>query len=190
MRPFVISSFVPAADGWRRNIWLALLVVVSVAFNVPFACATPFAALATVATMTLLWNEALIFMLAVWFANQAVGFVLLDYPQTADSFIWGGIIGCSALIATLVSRLVMLKFRKKSAALPSFLAVFLAAVITYELTMFLAALTPLGGLDGFTFAVIGRVVSINILALAGLYGLNKIASGMGLMIKPEKLLVR
>jgi hypothetical protein len=32
--------------GWRRPIWIALLVAASIAFSLGFACATPFAAFA------------------------------------------------------------------------------------------------------------------------------------------------
>lgn len=186
MQPFASSPFIPLAAGWRRTLWLALLVVSSVMFSLFFACATPFAAYATIAAMTLAWSDALIFMLTVWFANQLVGFALLDYPQTADSFIWGGVMGVSAVAATVVSRLTMLRLQNKAAALLSLSAVFLAAMVTYESAMFLAALTPLGGLDGFSLIVIGRVVSVNILALAGLYGLNRLATVMGFTIAPGK----
>ena len=39
--------------GWRRPIWIALLVAASIAFTLGFACATPFAAFAAAASLTM-----------------------------------------------------------------------------------------------------------------------------------------
>lgn len=80
----------PAASaGWRHLVWLGLLISASVAFSLGLACATPFAAFAAAAALTLSRRDALVLVTSVWFANQFVGFTVLDYPWTANSFAWG-----------------------------------------------------------------------------------------------------
>jgi hypothetical protein len=182
MQSFVTSPFVPLAAGWRRNIWLVLLVVGSLAFSLVFACATPFAALAVAASMTLPGGEALLLMLTVWLFNQLTGFLLLDYPQTENSFIWGGVMGVAAVAVTLVSRAVLFRLKLKLPVIVRIFAVFVAAVTAYEGVLLLAALTPLGGLEDFASDIVGRVVSVNFFALIGLVALNRLAAALGLAV--------
>src|SRR5437667_9327199 len=70
--------------SWRRAVWIALLVVASAAYSLAIACATPFAAFAAIAALTVPRRDALLLIGLVWFANQAVGFGMLHYPWTAD----------------------------------------------------------------------------------------------------------
>jgi hypothetical protein len=147
--------------------WIGLLAVASFIFNFFFACGSPFAALATIAAITLPAYDALVLMLFAWLANQLVGFGLLGYPQETTAFIWGGVMGVAAITSALAARFAV----KKS--LPIAL-IFLAALAVHQLSMLLAALTPLGGLDGFTFDVIGRVASVNLLGLVVFYILNRV----------------
>jgi hypothetical protein len=65
---------------WRRLLWLTVLVASSVAFSLGFACATPFAAFAAAAVLTLPRKDALLLMAAVWLANQAVGMAFSTIP--------------------------------------------------------------------------------------------------------------
>ena len=176
----------PLLSGWRRNVWLGFLIIASMASNFVFACATPFAALATVSVMTLALNEALCFMLMVWLANQLVGFSFLGYPHTLDSLLWGAAIGAGAMAATLVARMTVV--RCKAIGHEFRLAiVFAAAFVAYELMLVLAALTPLGGLNEFTFQILWQVFSVDAVALMVLCGLNRLACALGLAALPEKL---
>ncbi len=60
--------------GWGHQLWLALLVAASAAFSFVFACATPFAAFAAAAALTLSRRDALRLTVAVWLANQVLGY--------------------------------------------------------------------------------------------------------------------
>jgi hypothetical protein len=78
-----------ASVGWRHLVWLGLLISASVAFSLGLACATPFAAFAAAAALTLSRRDALVLVTSVWFANQLVGFTVLHFPWTANTFAWG-----------------------------------------------------------------------------------------------------
>src|SRR5215510_1160511 len=84
---------------WRRFLWLAVLVAASVAFTLGLACAVPLAAFAAAAAFTLPRWDALVLIVAVWLANQLVGFAVLDYPWTASTFAWGAALGAVAILA-------------------------------------------------------------------------------------------
>ena len=62
------------STGWRRPLWIALLVGASVAFTLGFACATSLAAFAAIAALSMPRKDALLLIGLVWLANQAVGF--------------------------------------------------------------------------------------------------------------------
>jgi hypothetical protein len=62
------------STGWRRPLWIALLVAASVAFTLGFACATPLAAFAAIAALSMPRKDALLLIGLVWLANQAIGF--------------------------------------------------------------------------------------------------------------------
>src|SRR3954462_4631533 len=104
----------PAAAGVA--IWIALVSGSSVLFSLALACATPFAALATVSGLALRRGPALALVGTAWLANQAVGYGLLNYPRTPDSFAWGAAIGIAALAAT-VSVLALRRCRRPASVI-------------------------------------------------------------------------
>ena len=89
---------------WRHWLWLAVLVGASIAFTLGLACAVPLAAFAAAAALTLSQRDALALLLAVWLANQLVGFTVLDYPWTASTFAWGVALGAVAILATVAGQ--------------------------------------------------------------------------------------
>src|SRR5712671_7228737 len=89
---------------WRHWLWLAVLVGTSVAFTLGLACAVPLAAFAAAAALTLSRQDALVLIVAVWLANQLVGFTVLDYPWTASTVAWGAALGAAAILATLAGQ--------------------------------------------------------------------------------------
>ena len=161
------ASFVA---GWRRPAWMAALVVATMAFSSLFACATPFAALAVVAVATLARRDAIFCVLAAWLANQLIGFALLGYPQTSNSFVWGGVIGIAAVACVFASAWALP--RSMGAVWKRLVMTFAASVLAYQAVMLLASLTPLGGMDDFTVSIIGYVVGVNAMAIAGLLALR------------------
>ena len=145
--------------------WITTLVVSSIAFSTIFACATPFAALAVIAAVTLGRRDAIFCVLAAWLANQFIGYAFLGYPQTAGSFAWGGVMAVAALASVFasigaLSRIVG-EWKRVAAA-------FVASVLSYQAVMLLASLTPLGGLGDFTVSIVGYVIGVNAMAMAGL----------------------
>lgn len=181
------ASLSPYASG-NQNLfaWLLFLIASSIGFSYFFACAAPFAALATFAALTLRWHTAFPFILSVWAANQLVGFLLLDYPQTPGSYAWGGVMAIAALGATyaaiVATRLtVTLATGKTASELLRYGIVFIAAFAAYEIMLLLATLTSLGGIEDFTAEVVGRVLSIDVMALVVLYVVNRLAIMSGLL---------
>lgn len=177
--PFFLST--PAA-GWRRDLWLAILIAASVGFSLLFACVTPFGALAVVAAMTLSFRAAIKFMLLAWLANQSVGFLILEYPQTLETYIWGAVIAASGLSALFAARRAAFicgeshEFIRLSVSL-------LAAVAAHELVLFAAALSPLGGAGNFSLPILAGVMAVNIASLAGMSALNQLALAGGLVVR-------
>lgn len=169
----------PLADSVRRGLWIVLLAGASVGFSLVFACATPFAALATLAVRTMTRREALLVVLATWLANQAIGYGLLDYPRTADSFGWGAAIGVAALLAAVAAMAVGREPLRTGPVFATALA-FAAAFAVYQLVLLAAALVLPASAAAFAPAVLLEVLMVNALALAGLLALAHLASSFGL----------
>src|SRR5712692_7098304 len=123
--------------GWGHEVWLAMLVAASAAFSFVFACATPFAAFGAAAALTLSRRDALRLTVAVWLANQVLGYAVLKYPWTANSFAWGAVLA--------------------------------------------VAVAWLGGTESFTPLIVGRIFSVNVVALIGLSALHRVGVGVGLI---------
>lgn len=111
-------------------VWAAFLVVASTAGSLFFACATPFAAIAAIAALTLPARLALVATMGVWLGNQAVGFLLLGYPFTASSLAWGPVLGGSAILAAAAAIYVVRSFDR--ADLRRWPAVIAVALITQQ----------------------------------------------------------
>jgi hypothetical protein len=136
------------------------------------ACATPFTAFAVLAAAIMPLRPALLVVTGGWLVNQAIGFGALHYPIDANTILWGFTIGAAALVATLVSALVLRALPK--AWTPLALAITLiGAYGAYELAIFAA--TPfLGGEASFTAAIIGRLGLLNVSWLIGLVAVCEI----------------
>jgi hypothetical protein len=75
--------------AWPRPLWLGVLVAAGAVLTMAFACVTPFAAFAAIAAVTLSRRDAVLLAVALWLANQAVGYGVLHYPWNARSAAWG-----------------------------------------------------------------------------------------------------
>jgi len=169
------------ARGWRRPVWIALLVVGSAAFSLGFACATPFAAFAAIAALTIPRRDALLLIGLVWFANQAVGFGVLHYPWTTDCLAWGVGLGIVFVLATFGAEWAAKRFN----ALPGPLVwaiVFLFAFALCEGLLFAASVTVQSGVEDYTAAIVGRIFAINATAFLGLLLVNRLRVSAGLVI--------
>ncbi|ADJ22567.1 conserved hypothetical protein [Hyphomicrobium denitrificans ATCC 51888] len=156
-------------------LWVALIAALSVGGSYVYACAAPFAAVGALAARKMDRATGLTLVLLAWSANQIVGYGLLDYPQTANSFAWGGAIGLGAVAALFAARVVgNFGWSNVVATVASFASAFIA----YEGTLYLASF-GLGGSDAFSFDIVSRILVINavaftaILALYAVVGLLK-----------------
>ena len=126
------------ADVVRRGAWIGLLGGASIGFSLVFACATPFVALVTLAALTMSRRDAFIVTGAVWLANQAVGYGILDYPRTVDSYAWGIAIGVAVLLGLLTARAIGEQFERRGPIVSTGIA-FLSAFAVYELALYAAS---------------------------------------------------
>lgn len=168
----------------RQSVWVALVVALSVLFSLSLACATPFAAIATVAGANMSRRGALMLTGIAWLANQAVGNLVLGYPTTWDSFAWGAAIGIAAALAT--SAVLWLREWIRSELL-TIVAGFMLAFFVYEFALFAATAILPSGEDAFSLEVILQILWPNVLALGGLALLHKIALSIGLLSRPASV---
>jgi hypothetical protein len=174
----VLSGRGASPTAWRHAVWLALLVAASVAFSLGFSCAVPFAAFGAVAALTLERRDALMLIGAIWLANQLVGFGFLDYPWTADTFVWGIVLGAVAILCTTAGILAAGRLEGRDTILAA-LAAFIAAFVVYEGSLFVVSATLLGGLEDFAPAIVVRILEINAAAFVGLLILNGLGKAAG-----------
>ena len=167
---------------WRHLLWL-VLVGASVAFSLGFACAVPLAAFAAAAALTLSRHDALVLIVAVWLANQLVGFVVLDYPWTANTFAWGVALGAVAVLTTVAGGWAVGRSMGAGRAV-GYVATFLVAFAVYEATLFVISATLLGGTEIYTLAIQGRIFALNAVAFVGLLALHRLAVSVGFAVRP------
>ena len=167
----------PKSGGWRRRIWLALLVAASAGFSYVFACATPFPALAALAAITLSRRDALSLVGAVWLVDQLVGYVVLDYPRSLNSAAWGVALLAAAVVACLAVRAT--EGRVAGGRFVQAAAALLVAFAVYEVALLVVAVAALGGTQAFAPAIVARVLAINAGALVALYALDRLGAALG-----------
>jgi hypothetical protein len=167
------------SDTTRRIAWIVFLTLASLAFSRVFACAAPFVALATLAALNVRRPDAYILTGLVWLANQAVGFGLLHYPPTANSFGWGIAIGIAALLA--IHTVISLGPRPwRTGPVPGAAIGFLAAFVVYEAALYAATFVLPSSAAAFSLATIWYVLEVNVGALAVLLALSLGARALGL----------
>jgi len=152
-----------------------LLISVGGALTATYSCITPFAAFAVIAAATLSGRSAVVVMVGLWLVNQAVGFGVLHYPWTNGTFAWGLAIGGAAVIGTLAAQSTI-RWLSSRGTTVSLLVAFAFAFASYELILYGAAASFLGGRDAFSAAIIVEVLLVNTAALVGLVGLNQLAT--------------
>jgi hypothetical protein len=160
------------------TVWSAFLVFASTAGSLIFACATPFAAVAAVAVLTLPPRLALVTTMGVWLGNQAVGFLMLGYPLTPSALAWGPILGGTAIIATAVAIQVSAQFDR--ADLRHWLAVFAAALATQQGLVLAASLAE----GSASLSVAAGVGALNVLWFTLLAVVYRLAVGMTARAEP------
>ncbi len=167
-------------SGAARVAGMALLVAASIAFSFALACATPFAALAAFAALFMRRRDGFVLVAAAWFANQCIGYGLLDFPRTTDSFAWGLMIGVAALAATQAANLGVARAKN---ALAGGVVAFVAAFAGYEAVLFATGLVA-SDASGFSPSIVGYIFAVNALAFVGFVGLWALGRAAGLVTPP------
>jgi hypothetical protein len=144
----------------------ALLTASCALASFALACATPFAAFAVIAAAMLPLRPALLVVTGAWLVNQGIGFGALHYPIDGNTMLWGLVIGIAALAATVTSAAVLRWLPQRSTPLLLALAL-VCGYGAYEVAL-VAAMPFLGGADGFTAAIVGRIGVVNVAWLIGL----------------------
>jgi hypothetical protein len=144
--------------------WVGALIAATLVGSYGMGCVLPFAALATVAAWGLSLRGGMALMLGLWATNQIVGFTLLSYPHTAYSYGWGLALGAAGIAGLLAARACAAKLMNKNIFV-SLLASFTAALVANQAFGLLVALSPLGGLGGFSPDIIAEVAGLNLAAL-------------------------
>jgi hypothetical protein len=171
--------------GWRGAAWTSLLVAASMTFSLGFACATPLAAFAAAAALTMNRRSAMLLVGLVWLANQGIGFVVLHYPWTVDSLAWGVGLGIVALLSTLGAEFGAKQFIAHNRLVASTLA-FISAFGVYEGLVFIASMTFASGVADYAPAIIERIFAINAVAFIGLLVVNGLGVSAGFLPEPRR----
>ena len=172
------QQLIATPAGWRHAAWLAVLIATSVAFSLGFACAVPFAAFGAATALTLNTRDALLLTVAMWLANQLVGFTLLAYPWDAGTFTWGAVLGVVAVLSTVAARSASARLMGAPWSL-NVLAAFAAAFIAYEGGLYLVSAAWLGGTEDFTAGIVADIAGLSALAFLGLLVLERLGRMLG-----------
>lgn len=171
------ADFQIAHPSFMANfVWLLVLTLAAVGATVALSCVTPFTALAVALAGTVGLGAALRVMIAVWLANQVIGFGLFHFPRTPDTFLIGIAIGAAAVVGTICAWLVLNQMRSQPLLL-RLGAAFVASFATYELAL-LAAVVFLGDLETFRPAIVAELGLVNLVSLFGMIALNEILAAV------------
>jgi hypothetical protein len=169
-------------EHMRTGLWIALVASSTVLASLVFACATPLSAVATLAGTRMRVTAGCMLVGVAWLANQLVGYLLLGYPQTWDSFGWGAAIGIAAWLGFWGAAAVY----RAGLRDPAMTAIgFAVSFLTYEATLFAATAVLPSSDQAFSLRVIARILEVNGVALIGLLVLHRCALaltlGLGLL---------
>jgi hypothetical protein len=168
-----MNSMAQPDARWLRTLWIGILIALSAVLTATYTCIAPFAALSVAAAMTLSWRQALMTTAGVWLANQAAGFGLLSYPWAPNTLGWGVAIGVGAMAGTLATRRLLRHLEGVRSYIQT-VTTFVLAFLVYEAALYGAAVSVLGGTGAFAPGIIARVLIVNVVVLAGLWGLNQL----------------
>jgi hypothetical protein len=166
----------------RRWLWILLLTAASVFVTLGMACATPFAALAALAALYMSRRDGLALIGITWLADQTVGYGLLGYPRTPNSFAWGLILGVGAILALLAGQALAGRLRDRGRVVAG-VAAFAGAFVAYQVVLFAATAGLTSGSEAFSLPVVGWALRVNLLSLAGLLILYRLAVWIGLVTR-------
>ncbi len=146
-------------------LWSAVLGLTAALGSYGLACVFPFAALATLAAVTLPTRQAALLLGAMWLVNQVIGFTLLSYPHDGQAVAWGAIIGIAAF-AGLGAAKAAFGIETRLISLRT-LGALAASIIAYQAIMFVGAYA-MNGFESSTAAIVAEVARNDVFWFAGL----------------------
>jgi hypothetical protein len=158
-------------------LWIALLVASAALLSGALVCATPFAAFAALAAITLPRRAAVSAAACAWLADQLVGFAILHFPIGFESMTWSAIL-LAAMIATIFAVRNVCGALARFGTLASIVAGFLASQLVFRGLMIVAA-SILGGIEGFTIANLAFLSAVDFATVAGLLAISDVAVFVG-----------
>lgn len=103
-----ISQSSPWSVTWNRvasrRLWSFLLITIG-AFSTVIYPHPPFVAFGAIAGTTLKPKPAILVTMSIWLVNQVYGYTVRQYPWSADSLLWGLMLGLGTLIVTALALL-------------------------------------------------------------------------------------
>jgi hypothetical protein len=154
--------------------WTLILILAAIGGTFALSCVTPFAALAVALAGTVGLRASLRVMIAVWFANQVIGFGFFHFPYTMSTLLIGVAIGVAAIVSTVVASVIMKYMSSRSAPLRLGIALLLSFA-AYETTL-LPAAPFFGDLETFRPAIVAELAFVNAVSLVGMVVLNEMAA--------------
>lgn len=167
-----------AATG--AGLWISLIAGLTVIGSYALACVAPMAAVAALAVLTMRRGEGLALVVVAWLVNQTVGFALLSYPHTADTYAWGAAIGVAAVLGYSAAAAITPFVRSTLLAAA---AAFAVAFAVYQFALYAFGVATSYAGDSFSIAIVGEVLAINAVAYVGFLALHRAAIALSL-VKP------
>lgn len=158
-------------------IWTTILTLAVIGATFALSCLTPFAALAVALAGTLGLRASLRVMIAVWLANQVIGFGFFHFPLTVNTVLFGVAIGVAAVVTTIVASVVV-KYGSLWAAPLRLGIALLVSFAAYEIAL-LPAGVFFGDLETFRPAIVAQIGMINGVALVAMVVLNEVIAALG-----------
>lgn len=157
-------------------IWMLILTLAAIGATFALSCVTPFAALAVALLGTVGLRASVRIMIAVWLANQVIGFGFFHFPHTGNTLLFGVAIGGAAVVTTIVAFAAMKYTSSRSSPLRLCVALLLSFA-AYETTL-LAAAVFFGDLETFRPSIVAQLALINALSLVGMIVLNEVTAAL------------
>lgn len=170
------------SSAMAASVWIAGVAALCVGGSYVYACAAPFAAIAALAALKMDRKGGLALVIVAWMANQAIGFAVLDYPHTANTYAWGLAIGVAAIAGFAAARAIAAA--EKAPGLTK-VAAFPASFVFYQGGLYAASFALGGSEYAFSLEVVGYVLRVNAMAFVGLLILHRAVVALNAVRRSE-----
>lgn len=167
------------SDRTARAGMIMLLAGATTVAAAVLGCATPFPAIAAIAALSMSTRDGVALVVLSWAVSQMIGFGLRGYPLGADTLCLAASIGGSAVVG-LFAATMLLRHTPVTGGLLRAGVALIAAFAAFKGAVLAPSLLLADGMHGFTSDVLARQAVRNLLFLAGLLALHRLALSAGL----------